>query len=101
MGTAVLFLGIKRPGRDADYLPLTSVEVRMSGAIALLPFAVWAAITLSFFTLVSTVVTNGILRAPREQQVNSNHMTQYFLNGSDDGTHSAGSLGFWPSSVLK
>jgi hypothetical protein len=37
MNTVVIFLGIKRPGRDVDHLPATIVEVRMSGDIPLLP----------------------------------------------------------------
>ena len=102
MGTVVLFQGIKRPGRDVNHLPPTNVEVRISGALPPLPFAVWAGTILSLFTLVATVLTHGILIARREPQpINTNHMTQYFLNRSDDGTLSSGSLGFWTFSIVR
>jgi hypothetical protein len=36
---------VKRPGREVDYSPLSSVEVRMSGAIPLCPLHAFKART--------------------------------------------------------
>jgi hypothetical protein len=38
-GTDTLSLGIKRPGCEADHLPLSSAEVENVGAVAPLPHA--------------------------------------------------------------
>jgi hypothetical protein len=37
MGTGALFLGIKRPGTEADHSPPSSAEVKKAGAIPPLP----------------------------------------------------------------
>jgi hypothetical protein len=37
MGTRGSFPGVKRPGREADHLPPSNAEVKMSGATPLLP----------------------------------------------------------------